>query len=218
MRVIAGDRKGFRLKGPAGPGTRPMADKIKGALFSMLDSLGVAPERVLDLYAGTGSIGIEALSRGASRADFVEHTRDACQIIRDNLTSTGFAGTGSVHQMPVKAFISGARTSYDFVIMDPPYADPEIIPTLDALGNAPLVQCGSIVVIGHSPRVELPDRLGRLDRFRLRCHGDSCFSLYDVTERRLADGDDGAGPLEAALGGAADETDEDAASDLSGQL
>lgn len=182
MRVISGSAKGRTLKGPPSHGTRPMADKIKGALFNSLASLGVEPAIVLDLYAGTGSIGIEALSRGASTADFVEQTRDASQVIRDNLESTGFGRVGKVHQVPVKAFISGARRSYDFVIMDPPYADPEIVPTLRALGNSPLVQFGTIVVIGHSPRVELPDQLGRLDCLRHRCHGDSCFSIYEVTD------------------------------------
>ena len=79
MRVIAGERRGFQLKGPAGRFTRPMADRIKEAVFSMLASLGVAPVRVLDLYAGTGGIGIEALSRGAEWADFVEQNHAAAQ-------------------------------------------------------------------------------------------------------------------------------------------
>ncbi len=211
MRVISGSAKGRTLKGPPSHATRPMADKIKGALFNSLASLGVAPEIVLDLYAGTGAIGIEALSRGATRADFVERTRDACQVIRDNLTTTGFSRIGSVHQVPVMTFIGGARATYDFVIMDPPYADPEIIPALDALGNAALVHYGAIVVIGHSPRVELPDCLGRLDRLRLRCHGDSCFSIYEVAD---ATRDDGSGPEPSSeeAGRAHD------AGDLSGQL
>lgn len=211
MRVISGSARGRTLKGPPSHATRPMADKIKGALFNSLASLGVEPDVVLDLYAGTGSVGIEALSRGATRADFVEQARDACQVIRDNLAATGFTLAGSVHQASVSSFISNARRPYDFVIMDPPYADPAIVPTLHALGDSPLVQCGSIVVIGHSPRVELPDRLGRLDRLRHRCHGDSCFSIYEVAE---ATRDDGSGPEPSS------EEAEHAhdARDLSGQL
>ena len=211
MRVISGSARGKTLKGPPSRGTRPMTDKIKGALFNSLASLGVAPDTVLDLYAGTGSIGIEALSRGATRVDFVERTRDACQVIRDNLASTGFARMGAVHQVPVMTFIGSARTAYDLVFMDPPYADPDIIPTLDALGNAPLVHYGSIVVIGHSPRVELPDRLGRLDRLRLRCHGDSCFSIYDVADATRDNGSDPE-PSSEEAGQTHD------ARDLSGQL
>ncbi len=159
-----------------------MADKIKGALFNALASLGVEPDRVLDLYAGTGNVGIEALSRGARSADFVEQGRDAVAVIRSNLDTTGFSRRGQVFQQTVGSFIDSRRGPYDFVIMDPPYADPEIIPTLERLGNSALVQFGAIVVIGHSPRVELPDRLGRLDCLRHRCHGDSCFSIYEVID------------------------------------
>ena len=181
MRVIAGEAKGFKLKGPAGPGTRPMADKIKGALFSMLASLGVEPERVLDLYAGSGAIGIEALSRGAEWADFVEQRADACAVIRDNLAHTKFAGRAAVHQTSVAGFLGRVpEAPYDFVILDPPYADPEIVPTLERLGRSALVAPGTIVVIGHSPRVGLPDALPPLARLRERCHGDSCFSIYEV--------------------------------------
>jgi len=184
MRVIAGDRRGFRLRGPAGPGTRPMADKIKGALFSMLDSLGVAPARVLDLYAGTGSVGIEALSRGADWADFVEHNGLAAAVVRANLAHTRFVDASRVHQMPVAAFLrhAPAGNPYDLVILDPPYADPAIVRTLTEVGASPLVQSGTVVAIGHSPRVALPGEAGRLQRLRERCHGDSCFSLYEVVD------------------------------------
>ena len=189
MRVIAGEAKGFRLKGPPGPGTRPMADKVKGALFSMLASLGVEPERVLDLYAGTGSLGIEALSRGAEWVDFVEQNGAAAATVRSNLAHTKFADAGRVHQMPVAAFVRQSRgeAPYDLVIMDPPYADPEIVPTLERIAGSALVQSGTVLAIGHSPRVALPEAVGRLARLRERCHGDSCFSIYEVAEGAVAD-------------------------------
>src|SRR5680860_778713 len=180
MRVISGSARGRRLKGPPSPTTRPMADKIKGALFNALGSLGVEPEVVLDLYAGTGSIGIEALSRCASRADFVDQGRDQCAVIRDNLASTGFTAAGQVHQASVRSFIGRGRGPYDFVIMDPPYAEPDIIETLARLGSSTRVQSGSIVVLGHWPRIDMPDRVGSLECLRDRCHGDSCFAVYEV--------------------------------------
>ncbi len=216
MRVIAGEAKGFHLKGPAGPFTRPMADKIKGALFSMLASLGVEPDRVLDLYAGTGSIGIEALSRGAEHAEFVEQHAAAAAVVRANLAHTKFADRAAVHQLPVMSFVQAAERSgspggpFDMVIMDPPYADPAIVPTLRRVGMSPLVQSGAVVAIGHSPRVALPERTGRLARLRERCHGDSCFSIYEVVDEVADDpmpGDAGAGDASG-----------DAASDLSGEL
>ena len=109
VRVIAGDRRGFQLKGPAGKFTRPMADRVRGALFSMLASLGVEPERVLDLYAGTGGIGIEALSRGAESADFVEQNAAAAAVVRANLAHTRYTDVTRVHQEPVSTFLARAE-------------------------------------------------------------------------------------------------------------
>ena len=162
-----------------------MADKVRGALFSMLDSLGVAPERVLDLYAGTGGIGIEALSRGAEWADFVEQNAAAAAVVRANLTHTRFDDVSRVHQEAVSTFVARAERDwqnrpYDFIIMDPPYADPELVQTLVRVGGSPLVESGTVLVIGHSPRVALPEQAGKLERLRERCHGDSCFSIYEA--------------------------------------
>jgi 16S rRNA (guanine966-N2)-methyltransferase len=193
MRVIAGERRGFQLKGPAGKFTRPMADKIKGALFSMLASLGVAPVRVLDLYAGTGGIGIEALSRGAESADFVEQNAAAAAVVRANLAHTRYREVARVFQEPVAAFLARAERNpaeavpYDLIIMDPPYADPQLVATLERVGRSPLVESATVLAIGHWPRVTLPERAGRLRRLRERCHGDSCFSLYEaMPESELA--------------------------------
>ncbi len=94
MRVTTGSAKGRNLKGPPNSGTRPMSDKIRQAVFSALASLGVEPDRVLDLYAGTGAIGIEALSRGAGHADFVEMTAPAAAVIRENLERTQLSDFG----------------------------------------------------------------------------------------------------------------------------
>jgi 16S rRNA (guanine966-N2)-methyltransferase len=186
MRVIAGERKGFQLKGPAGKFTRPMADKIRGALFSMLASQGVEPVRVLDLYAGTGGIGIEALSRGAETADFVEQNAAAATVVRVNLAHTRYADVTRVYQESVTSFLARAERNpadtvpYDLIIMDPPYADPELVATLEWVGRSPLVESATILAIGHSPRVTLPEEAGRLIRLRERCHGDSCFSVYEA--------------------------------------
>lgn len=186
MRVIAGERRGFQLKGPAGRFTRPMADKIRGALFSMLASLGVEPMRVLDLYAGTGGIGIEALSRGAEAADFVEQNAAAAAVVRVNLAHTRYTDASRVFQEPVTTFLARAERNpsdtipYDLIIMDPPYADPELVTILERVGGSPLVESATVLVIGHSPRVTLPERAGILARLRERCHGDSCFSIYET--------------------------------------
>lgn len=195
MRVIAGEAKGHHLKGPPSFSTRPMADKIRGSLFSMLASLGVVPDRVLDLFSGTGAIGIEALSRGAKHADFVEHSADACAVIRANLAHTKFTDRAQVHQTKVGLYLDRVVPPYDLVILDPPYADPGIVPTLARVADSRMVQSGTIVAIGHSPRVALPDVLGRMSRLKERCHGDCCVSIYEIDgeDGRSEDADDDSG-------------------------
>src|SRR3990172_1732968 len=104
MRVIAGSARGRPLKAPrdrAGR-TRPSSELVRGAMFSALASMGADMARVLDLYAGSGALGIEALSRGGDTCDFVERDAGACAVIRDNLAATGFADRSRVHQMPVE--------------------------------------------------------------------------------------------------------------------
>lgn len=182
MRIISGSARGRRLKGPPNHDTRPMTDKIRGAVFNSLASLGVDPVRVADLFAGTGAIGIEALSRGAEYADFVDMGREPVAVIRENLNTVGFAEKAKVHQMSVNAFIERAKVAADLIVLDPPYADPEIIPTMELLESSKLVQSGTIVVLGHSPRVSPPDTIGRLEALRHRCHGDTCFSIYECVE------------------------------------
>lgn len=157
-----------------------MADKIKEALFSVLGSLGVEVDRVLDLYAGSGSVGIEALSRGATWCDFVDRDHHAVRAIRENLEHVGFSDRARILQMPVLNAVREALEPYDLVIVDPPYADPDILATLDALSSSTAVMDGTIVAVGHSPRVVMPDRIGHLEKLRGRCHGDSCFAVYDV--------------------------------------
>ncbi len=185
MRVIGGSARGRRLKAPRGLRTRPMADKIREALFAMLDSLGIRPRRVLDLYAGSGAVGIEALSRGAEWVDFVERSAAACAVIRDNLGTTGFADRGAVHCTTVEAFLRRPpREPYDFVIMDPPYADPTIHETMLAIARSSHVQDGTVLVVGHSPRVPMPERMDGLEQLRDRCHGDSCVAIYSIRRTR----------------------------------
>ncbi len=182
MRVISGSRRGRQLRAPRGMRTRPMADKIREASFSMLWSLGIEPVRVLDLYSGSGSVGIEALSRGAEHVDFVEQARDAVQVIRQNLESTDLADCATVHQMPVDRFIASARAPYDFVIMDPPYADADIQERIEQLAGSAAVQTGTALLIGHAPYLDLPEQVGRFVLLRKRCHGDSCFSIFEIDD------------------------------------
>src|SRR5437899_1457742 len=137
MRVISGRARGHHLR--AASQTRPTADLIKGAIFSMLEALaykrGFEPDedgnlaaalawpRALDLFAGSGGLGIEALSRGAQSAEFVEQERDAARIIQTNLRSTGLDDRARVHQASIAAALRIVRGPIDLVFLDPPYAD-----------------------------------------------------------------------------------------------
>jgi len=180
MRVIAGSMKGHALKVPRSSSTRPMSQRIREALFSVLDSREIYPYRVLDLYAGSGGIGIEALSRGAAWCDFVERNGAACRVIRDNLRSTRFDERAKVHQAEVGRFLERVNQPYDLVTLDPPYADPGIVEMLRRLEQSSAVESGSAVALGHWPRLDTPARIGRLALLRERCHGDSCFAVYVV--------------------------------------
>ena len=157
-----------------------MADKIREALFSSLASLGIEPVRILDLYAGTGSIGIEALSRGGEYADFVDQQSAACAVIRANLEHTKLTGQATVHCMAIEQVWRRFEEPYDLIILDPPYADPAIQQTLAQLSMLPLVQSNTVFVLGHWPRLELDERIGCLSLTKRRCHGDSCFSIFEV--------------------------------------
>jgi len=189
MRVIGGTAKGRQLKGPPGNTTRPMTDKLKMSLFNILTPMGIGGERVLDLYAGSGSLGIEMLSRGAEWADFVEQNAQVCRVIQDNLNTTRLADRARIHQMPVSRFLSwkgggplDRALQYDIIVLDPPYADPTIPDTLEALAVSPVLAPDGLVVIGHANRVKLADEYcqGRIRRVRLRAMGDSAFSIYEA--------------------------------------
>lgn len=182
MRVITGSAKGHKLKAPKGLATRPMLDRVKESLFSVLEGYGPIRGRVLDLYAGTGSLGIECLSRGAAWADFVERSAHVCRIIRANLAHTNFLDRARVFQMPVARYLATARPAekYAIIVMDPPYADPAIEDTIRAVGASGLLAEGGLLVVGHSPRVTLADTYGPLRRLTLRRLGDSCFSIYEL--------------------------------------
>lgn len=180
MRVITGSAKGHTLKGPPDTGTRPMLDRVKESLFQILSGYDVIGGRVLDLFAGTGSLGIELLSRGADWADFVEQRREVCAVIRENLRHTKLDGRARVHQMAVERFIaSAAAEPYAIIVMDPPYRSPAIEVTVEAIAGSKLVGQGTILVVGHWPRLALRDTYGGFTLLTSRRIGDSSFSIYE---------------------------------------
>ena len=185
-RVIAGAARGRRLLHP-GAGTRPFADRVKQAIFGSLDPV-LPGARVLDLFAGSGAGGIEALSRGATACDFVERSAGATRVIDENLERTGLAGPNArVHRADVMAFLSRAAGPYDVVLVDPPFGDAGMLAVLERLGTGGLLGPGSLVVARHFWRDELPERAGRLVRQRERRVGEGVVTVYGVAPGEQAD-------------------------------
>ncbi len=188
MRVIGGSARGRVLKGPprtgasGRPGTRPSSDLIRGVIFNMLDAMSADYSRVLDLYAGTGALGIEALSRGDGTADFVEQSAAACGVIRANLEITGFGGRARVHRMLVSSAPSRLSGAYTLVLADPPYYDSEAVAAVEAVARSPLVGRGSVLVFEHHYRMAVPEALDAMALHRERRHGDTVVSIYRQEE------------------------------------
>ena len=185
-RVVAGSARGLRLEAP-GPGTRPLADRVKQTLFAILET-DLPGARVLDLFAGSGAAGIEALSRGAAHATFVERDRTAVTVIAANLARTHLAGAHArIVRGDVLAWLGGpdaaAAGPFDIVVIDPPYAEPELLAAaLAALG--PHVTPASRVVAKHFWRDPPPDRVGLLASERERRFGETTLTFYRCQEDR----------------------------------
>jgi 16S rRNA (guanine966-N2)-methyltransferase len=178
VRVIAGEAKGTHLKGPDRATTRPATDLVRGAIFAMLENLTSDWSAVLDLYSGTGAMGIEALSRGASWADFVDRQRRCCDIIKQNLAKTKLAQRAHVYCVEVEKAISMLDKEYSIVIMDPPYRNLVIGETISKLANSKLIGDKTIVVITHSSHLALEPSYPPLSLIKERRHGDSCIAIY----------------------------------------
>ncbi len=175
VRVGGGQVRGRVLKVTRGSTTRPSSGRVRSALFSMIASR-LPDASVLDLYAGTGALGIEALSRGAAHVDFVEQGARECATLQDNLESLGYASQGRVHRMPVHRALSALSGPYDLVLMDPPYAQDALTPLLEQVDS--LVAEQGTVVAEHDRRQSLPTTAGGLERVTERVYGDTVLSIY----------------------------------------
>lgn len=180
MRVISGEAKGLRLKAPADNRIRPTADKTKEALFDIIGE-EVRGARVLDLFAGTGNLGIEALSRGARRALFVDTAKRAVAIIRANVGRVKYGDRCEVWQADAFSALSrlgrmGRR--FDIVFCDPPYGHQFAERSLNFLALGHLVENDGLVAMEHHWKDKLPQRVGTLLMLDERCFGDTAVTFY----------------------------------------
>lgn len=178
MRVIAGKAKGHPLKVPKGGVTRPATDLVRGAIFSILENTADDWTQVLDLFSGSGALGIEALSRGAGWVDFVEREPKCCDIIRKNLEKTKLTAQAHVYCCRVEKAISFLEKEYSIILIDPPYADATIGDVITKLATSKLVGLETVVVVTHSPRQPLASTYDSLNLVKEHRHGDSCIALY----------------------------------------
>jgi 16S rRNA (guanine966-N2)-methyltransferase len=185
--VIGGSARGIRLEGPRGGATRPLSDRVKESLFGALEAAGALDGPFLDLFAGTGAAGIEALSRGAPSATFVEHDGGNCALIGANLRRA-HVGHGRVVRADVAAYLNNSRATsderYASALLDPPYGDPILLRAIELLGDAARdwLAPTATVVAKHFWRDEPPERAGILARERQRRFGETALTFYTRTE------------------------------------
>jgi len=187
MRVIAGSQRGRRLLAVSGPEVRPTADRVKEALFSIVESrFPIRGSVVLDLFAGTGSMGIEALSRGAERCVFVEQSRRALPVLEANLAACGFAERAVVQAVSVRRALRGLaeeEACFDGVFLDPPYRKGLAQTTLASLAGSPLLAPRGWVMAEVGVDDPLPESFASLRLTRTRRYGKTVLFLYSPGER-----------------------------------
>lgn len=155
MRVITGKARGIQLKTPDGMLTRPTADRVKEALFSIIN-FDIPGAKVLDLFGGTGQLGIEALSRGAESAVFVDSREESCKLIRENLRRTKLEQNAKVIRSDYLDYLNRCRESYNIIILDPPYAEVYLENALKRITEIDILQSDGIIITERPLGKELP--------------------------------------------------------------
>ena len=178
MRITGGSARGQIIKTLPGLTVRPTTDRVREAIFSMLASLAEDWSNVLDLFAGTGALGIEALSRGAGWADFVDQSNRSCAIVKQNLAKTGFTGQGRVYCCPVMKSLGILDNTYGIIFLDPPYADTTLGSVLAGLDKSSLISESTVLLASHSSRSPMEERIAGLRKIKEKRYGDTCISIY----------------------------------------
>ena len=177
MRVISGKARGVALKTPDGQLTRPTADRVKEALFSILQ-FDLPGTTVLDLFGGTGQLGIEAISRGSKYVDFVDQSDNACKLIRENLKRTKFENFASVHRVDYVSYLRNCKKKYDIVLLDPPYAENFIENSLKLITEIDILQSGAIIVTERPMGKELRFDFNGFARSKDYKYGNTLITLF----------------------------------------
>ena len=185
MRVITGKARGVQLKTPEGMLTRPTADRVKEALFSIIN-FDLPNAAVLDLFGGTGQLGIEALSRGAKRAVFVDHQQKACELIKENLRRTKFTQQGTVVRGDYLEYLKRTKEKFDIILLDPPYAEIFLENALNCIAEIDILRDNGIIVTERPLEKALEVSMPGFARSRDYKYGKTLVTLY----RRESEGDE----------------------------
>lgn len=177
MRVVSGKARGTILKTPDGQQTRPTADRVKEALFSVIQ-FDVPCTKVLDLFGGTGQLGIEALSRGASEAVFVDASDKACSVIRENLRRTNFLAQAKIVRMDYLQYLKTCRETFDIILLDPPYAEVFLENALKIITEIDILQSGGIIIAERPLGKDLPWNFDGFTRSKDYKYGQILLTLY----------------------------------------
>jgi len=175
MRVITGIARGKRLVTPDGSDVRPTSDKVKEALFSALQ-FDIEGRRILDLFAGSGQLGIEALSRGAKSCVFVDNSRASINLVKKNLEITGLSSNAKVIQSDFASFAAMSRDTFDIVFLDPPYAAGMLVDAIKAV--LPLMSDYGMIICEYPPEVNLPEEVGGFNIHRTYRYGKINAAIY----------------------------------------
>lgn len=177
MRVITGTARGKRLKTPDGLLTRPTAERVKEAVFSAVQ-FEIQNASFLDLFAGSGQMGIEALSRGARSAVFVDGRREACKLVRENLKQTGFEKQAQVIQSDYLAYLEHCREKFDLIFLDPPYAEVFLENSLKKISEIDILSDCGIIICERPAEKQLEMVIPGLIRCKDYRYGKTCVTIY----------------------------------------
>ena len=177
MRVITGKARGVTLKTPDGMQTRPTSDRVKEALFSIIN-FDIPGARVLDLFGGTGQLGIEALSRGAKSAVFVDAGEPACRLIRENLKRTKLEADGKVIRSDYLSYLNRCREQFEIIFLDPPYAEVFLENSLKRIAEIDILQSNGIIVTERPLGKELPFEMEGFTRSKDYKYGNTLLTIY----------------------------------------
>jgi len=182
VRIISGKAKGYTIKTPKRLATRPATELVRGAIFSILENTSYGWDNVLDLFSGSGSLGLEALSRDAGWVDFVEQERSCCDIIRQNLAKMSLTEKAHVYCCGVTKALTFLDKEYDIILMDPPYRNQAISNFIERLAASRLVSRYTTLVTTHSSHLKLNDNYAELKLIKENRHGDSVIAVYQKEE------------------------------------